>query len=312
MPTYRTNLPQLSDKICITDAGLETDLCFNHGIDLPEFASYDLLRTQQGYDILYKYFQEYAELAQRFGVGLIMEAPTWRANADWGLKIGDSPDALHQLNLKAIELLEHIKSDYDTESTPIIASACIGPRGDGYRPGELMTAKEAKHYHSTQMATFAQSGADIVSALTLNYIEEAIGITLAAQQHDIPVCISFTVETDGLLPTGDSLAEAIAQVDQATDNGPAYYMINCAHPTHFMHILQDEQCVKRLKGIRANASSCSHAELDEAEVLDDGNPNELGKQFSEIRENSPHINVIGGCCGTDFRHLEQIAMCCIQ
>lgn len=310
MSNYRSKLPQLSGKPCITDAGLETDLCFNHGIDLPEFASYVLLRTQQGYETLYKYFQEYAELAQRFNVGLIMEAPTWRANADWGAKIGDSADDLHQLNLKAIKLFEHIKKDYDTEKSPIIASACIGPRGDGYRPEALMSVEQAKHYHSTQIATFAQSGADLVSALTMNYIEEAIGVTLAAQEHNMPVCISFTVETDGLLPTGDSLAEAIEQVDRATGNGPAYYMINCAHPTHFMHILQDEQCVNRLRGIRANASSCSHAELDEAEVLDDGNPTELGKQFSEIREKFPHINVIGGCCGTDFRHLEQMAICC--
>ncbi len=310
MSIYRSNLPQLSGKICITDGGLETDFCFNKAINLPEFASYDLLRTQHGYIMLYEYFKEYAELAQRFNTGLILETPTWRANADWGMKLGDSLDTLHHLNLEAVKLLEHIREEYAKEQAPIIVSGCLGPRGDGYKPDSLMSVNQARHYHSAQIKSFAQSNADMVSALTLNYVEEAIGITLAAQRHEMPVCISFTVETDGHLPTGDSLAHAITEVDQATNHGPVYYMINCAHPSHFFNALHDGPCIKRLKGIRANASSCSHAELDKAEKLDDGNPHELGKQFAEIRLKFPHINVIGGCCGTDYRHIEQIAVCC--
>ncbi len=310
MSIYRSNLPQLFGRTCITDGGMETDLIFNKEIDLPEFASYDLLRTQQGYETLYDYFKDYSELAQKFKLGLVLETPTWRANADWGKKIGDSLEALHQFNLKAVKLIEQIREEYKTEHTPIIISGCIGPRGDGYKADSLMSVSEAQLYHSTQIESFATSNADMVSALTLNYVEEAIGISLAAQLNNIPVCISFTVETDGLLPTGESLAQAIKAVDEATNNGPVYYMINCAHPTHFLDILKDEQCIKRLRGIRANASSCSHAELDEAEELDEGNPHELGQQFAEIRSKFPHINVIGGCCGTDYRHIEQIAVCC--
>ena len=311
MSIYRSNLPQLSEKIFITDGGMETDLVFNKNIDLPEFASYDLLRTEEGYQILDEYYKSYIKLAQRFKVGLIFETPTWRANPDWGMKIGDSTDALHQFNLKAVKQIERIRETYLTEQSPIIISGCIGPRGDGYKPGSLMSVSEAQQYHSTQIESFAKSNTDLVSALTFNYVDEAIGLTLAALQHNMPVCISFTVETDGLLPTGESLAQAIKGVDKATDNGPVYYMINCAHPTHFFDILGDEQCVNRLKGIRANASSCSHAELDEAEELDDGNPHELGQQFAGIRSKFPHINVIGGCCGTDYRHIEQIAVCCV-
>lgn len=310
MSKYRSNLPQQSDKICITDGGMETDLIFNKQINLPEFASYDLLRTQQGYETLFEYFKDYAELAQRFNLGLILETPTWRANPDWGKKIGDSLNSLHQFNLKAVKLVEHIRQDFETELAPIVISGCIGPRGDGYTPDSIMTAFEAQSYHSVQIESFSQSNVDMVSALTLNYVEEAIGITLAAKQFNLPICISFTVETDGKLPTGESLEHAIHAVDQATDNAPAYYMINCAHPTHFSEILGDELCATRLKGIRANASSCSHAELDEAEELDYGNPQELGQQFANIRARFPHVNIIGGCCGTDYRHIEQIAVCC--
>lgn len=310
MSIYQSKLPQLSGKICITDGGMETDFIFNKNIDLPEFASYDLLRTQEGYEALSAYYESYAKLAQQFNVGLILETPTWRANPDWGKKIGDSLDTIHHFNLKAVKQIEQIRKQYETENSPIIISGCIGPRGDGYRANALMTVSEAQQYHSTQIESFSQSNVDLVSALTLNYIDEAIGVTQAAKAFNLPVCISFTVETDGKLPTGESLAEAIKVVDAATNNGPAYYMLNCAHPTHFFDILNDEQCASRLRAIRANASSCSHAELDEAEELDHGNPHELGQQFFEIRDRFPHINILGGCCGTDYRHIEQIAHCC--
>ena len=310
MLNSQTNLPQLSGKLCITDGGMETDFIFNKQIDLPEFASYDLLRTQEGYESLFEYYKDYIELAQRFNLGLILETPTWRANPDWGQKIGDSLEALHRFNLESVKLIEHLRAEYQNVDSPVIISGCLGPRGDGYVASQIMSIEEAQQYHTTQIESFAQSSVDMVSAYTLNYVEEAIGITLAAQQYGLPVCISFTVETDGLLPTGDTLDAAIAAVDTATDNGPVYYMINCAHPTHFQDILGDERCLQRLRGLRANASSCSHAELDEAEELDAGNPHELGQQFARIRQQFPHINVLGGCCGTDHRHIEQIAVNC--
>jgi len=312
MAKYRTELPQQNGKICLTDGGLETDFVFNKQIDLPEFASYDLLRTEQGYSSLYNYFSVYAKLAQRYQLGLILETPTWRANPSWGEKIGDSADTLHLVNQKAVELLEQIRENFETNNTPIIISGCIGPRGDGYNPELFMSAAQAQTYHSQQMASFAESSVDMVAALTLNYVDEAIGISLSAKAHKLPVCISFTVETNGRLPTGETLEQAIQTVDEETNHYPNYFMINCAHPTHFQRSLDNQTCKSRLKGLRANASSCSHAELDEAENLDDGNPRELGKQFAELRSQFPQINIIGGCCGTDHRHIEQIALCCTQ
>lgn len=310
MTKYRFNLPQKTAKICITDGGMETDLVFNKQIALPEFAAYDLLRSSQGTETLYDYFVDYADLARRYELGLILETPTWRANSDWGKKIGDSPDDLQQINSKAVQLIEQIRQEFESTQSPVVISGCIGPRGDGYRPGSLMSASEAMQYHAVQIQTFAQTNVDMVAALTLNYIEEAIGITRAALQQNLPVCISFTLETDGKLPTGETLEQAISAVDAATSQGPVYYMTNCAHPTHFTHMLDNTVCKSRLQGLRANASSCSHEELDEAEILDDGNPAELGQQFADIRTQFPQINVIGGCCGTDLRHIEQIAEKC--
>ncbi len=307
MEIMTQQLPQLDDKICITDGGMETDLVFHHQLNLPEFAAYDLLRHQQGYETLFNYYQSYAELAQRYQMGLVLETVTWRANADWGYKIGDSPQDLENFNLQSVKLIENIREEYGNADTPIVISGCLGPRGDGYRPSQRMTVQEAQDYHSTQIATFAKSNADMIAALTLNYVEEAIGITLAVQEYGLPVCISFTVETDGKLPTGDTLEQAIQAVDQATDRGPAYYMINCAHPTHFSHLFHtQESWLNRVKGLRGNASCLSHAELNESKTLDEGNPAQFGVELGNLKSRSPHLTVLGGCCGTDYRHIEQL------
>lgn len=307
MSEYRHCLPQLNGKFCITDGGMETDFCFNHKIELPEFAAYDLLRDEAGYSRLFDYYKSFAELAQRFAVGLVLETPTWRANPDWGTKLGDSKEALHKLNLASVKLVEHVREDFNSEEAPIIISGCVGPRGDGYRPDGLMSAHEAQHYHTQQLATFAESNVDMVAALTINYAAEAEGITKAAQQLNLPVCISFTVETDGNLPTGQTLGEAIMAVDQATDNGPAYYMINCAHPSHFGHLFTgDEPWLDRIKGLRANASCLSHEELDGSETLDDGEPITFGRELGELKAHNKQLTVLGGCCGTDYRHIEQV------
>lgn len=307
MTTYRQKLPQLGAKKCITDGGLETILVFKHGIDLPHFAAYDLLRTQQGYETLYAYYEQFAALARANSVGLVLETATWRANTDWGAAIGDDEEALGQFNSRAVSLVDKVRQEFDSEETPIVVSGNIGPRGDGYVPGAAMQVQEAQQYHSSQVNTFKQTAVDMVSALTLNYSAEAIGIALAAESAGLPCCISFTVETDGQLPNGESLQAAIAAVDDYPGTNVAYYMINCAHPTHFQRLFDaDEPWMKRVKAIRANASCLSHAELDVAETLDDGNPEEFGEQLVHISNLAPHVTVLGGCCGTDERHIEHI------
>ena len=305
MSKYRQNLPQLNGHPFLTDGGLETTLIFHDGLALPEFAAFDLLKNTSGRQALRSYFHAYTAIAQRHQVGIILESPTWRSNPDWGQKIGYDMENLQMMNREAIALLADVRAETETPHTPVVISGCIGPRDDGYNPTAMMRVAEAQAYHAHQINTFADTQADLVAAITMTYVEEAIGIVLAAQAAKMPVVVSFTVETDGRLPSGQPLAAAIQQVDAVTNKGPIYYMINCAHPTHFEHVLNTgETWQNRIQGLRANASCMSHAELDEAETLDDGNPAELAAQYQTLRaEKLTRLNVFGGCCGTDHRHI---------
>jgi S-methylmethionine-dependent homocysteine/selenocysteine methylase len=307
MTTKRNDLPQLDGGLFLTDGGIETTLIFHDGLDQPYFASYDLLRNQEGTEVLRRYFKRYAELARDNDIGIILESPTWRASADWGVKMGYSDEALAVVNKESLELLAEVRDEYETDTAPIVLSGCIGPRGDGYDPGNVMSPEQAEAYHAKQVNAFRDSKADMICALTMTNVNEALGVTRAAQAAGMPVAISFTVETDGKLPTGQDLGEAVEAVDAATGNGPAYFMINCAHPDHFQHVLESgEPWLQRLQGLRCNASRMSHEELDNAEELDDGNPVEFGEQFGDIHRHNPQINVLGGCCGTDHRHIEHV------
>ncbi|MEA5466952.1 homocysteine S-methyltransferase family protein [Leptothoe sp. PORK10 BA2] len=307
MTYYRHQLPQLSDSIFITDGGLETVLLFQQGWALPDFATFPLMDSPLGMEAMHHYFNTYGALAQTYGMGLVLESPTWRASADWGQRQGYDAAKLADVNRRAIALLQLTRSTYSTPHSPIVISGCIGPRSDGYRPKHLMDATTAERYHQAQINTFRSTAADLVTALTMTYTEEAIGITQAAKKVQMPVVISFTVETNGKLPTGMELKEAIQMVDQATDGYVAYYMINCAHPIHFdRELINQGPWVERIKGIRANASMMSHAELNESETLDEGNPQDLGERFYILKQKLPHLTVLGGCCGTDQRHIEAI------
>jgi S-methylmethionine-dependent homocysteine/selenocysteine methylase len=304
--TYRQRLPQLDGGVFATDGGLETDLIYHHGQDLPLFAAFTLLEDENGTETLRRYFQPYLALASEHQLGYVLESPTWRASPRWAGELGYSDTQLDALNRRSIALMQELRASAPAAAAPVVISGCVGPQDDGYNPSTKLTADEARDYHSTQIATFDNSGADQVTAITMTYADEAIGVTRAAQDRALPAVISFTLETDGRLPSGQRLAEAIEEVDAATGSGPAYYMINCAHPTHFEEILEDDGAWKqRIQGLRANASTKSHAELDEATELDEGDPADLGRRYAALAERLPKLNVLGGCCGTDHRHVTQ-------
>ena len=308
MAPHQATLPQLDGTLMLTDGGLETTLIFHEGAELPAFAAFDLLKDDEGTAVLRRYFDRYAEIAERRGLGLVLESPTWRANPNWARAIGYELDELDELNRKAIGLMHEVRDTYTSRVEPIVVSGCVGPEGDGYSPSSTLTADEAEAYHARQIGVFAEAGADLVTAITMTYVEEAIGVTRAARREGIPVAISFTVETDGTLPSGQALGAAIEQVDGETDGGPDYYMINCAHPTHFAEVLETGAgWVDRIRGLRANASAKSHAELDESTELDEGNPRELGSEHAALAHLLTSVTVLGGCCGTDHRHVDEIA-----
>ncbi len=300
-----TPLLQLEGRVFLSEAGLETDLIFHHGIDLPDFASFPLLESPDGRATLTRYYQSFVDLAQRDRTGVVLETPTWRANSDWGARLGYNPTRLDEVNQDAVSFMKDLRNT--NPDVPFVISGNIGPRGDGYQISDAMTAAEATIYHLPQIQSFAAAGADLTTALTLNYSAEAIGIATAAADTGIPSVISFTVETNGALPSGQPLADAIDQVDKATDAAAAYFMVNCAHPTHFLHVLQGQGPWHRLRGVRANASVMSHHELDNATELDRGNETDLADGYARLVELLPGIAVVGGCCGTDIRHIDAIS-----
>jgi homocysteine S-methyltransferase len=300
-------LPQLAgDRPFVTDAGMETDLIFNRGVELPAFAAFVLLEDAVGTRELIDYYDGFNAIAREHGLGLILDTPTWRANRDWGERLGYDAARLADANKRWVDVVAERRGAWDT-GAPVVLDGLIGPRGDGYVPAEQMSADEAAAYHAAQIATFAGTPVDMVTVLTLNYAEEAVGVARAAAEHGLPAAISFTVETDGRLATGQSLGEAIDQVDSDSGGPPPYFMVNCAHPTHFEDALADAgPWRERIHGIRANASTMSHVELDDADELDAGDPAELAAGYERLRAHLPNLTVLGGCCGTDRRHVAAV------
>jgi len=310
MARHRHDLPQRGGGIFVTDGGMETTLIFHKGLELPHFAAFVLLESEAGRAHLREYYESYLAIARQHGLGFVLDTPTWRANSDWGAKLGYDAGALEAINIRAIRFVEELRDAWDVTGLPCVINGAIGPRGDGYKAGN-MDAMEAMAYHAPQIAAFAEAGADMVTAFTLNSINEAIGVVRAAKKHAVPVAISFTVETDGRLVRGETLREAIETVDRATESACEYFLINCAHPAHFERTLvAGEPWVERVRGVRANASAKSHAELDESEVLDSGDPVDLGGRYLALRRTFPHIRLLGGCCGTDHRHIAAICEAC--
>ena len=296
-------LPQLAGRPMVTDGGMETDLIFHHGVDLPLFAAFPLVDSPEGRSLLTAYYDEYAAIARRADAGLMLESATWRANPDWGDQLGYSPADLARVNRDAITMLAELRDRYRADGlADVVISGMVGPRGDGYQPGEEPGPDEAARYHAAQIQALAGAGADIVSAYTLTSVGEAIGIVRAADATGVPVAISFTTETDGRLPGGESLAEAITRVDAAAS--PAYFQVNCAHPVHVAAALAEPGGWReRIRGVRYNASTRSHAELDEAPDLDEGDIGLLADRHQQLAGDLPALAIVGGCCGTDARHV---------
>ena len=287
----------------VTDGGMETDLIFHRGLDLPDFASFPLLDDQQGRAVLDDYYRGYAEVAAQARAGLLLEAPTWRANADWGARLGYDADALHRVNRDAVAYLRSLADEVPDGVEQVLVGGIVGPRGDGYLAGDLDADRYAD-YHRPQLAAFAEAGADLATALTLTTVAEAVGVVRAALDVGLPVGVSYTVETDGRLPDGTALGDAIEQLDAATDSAAAHLLVNCAHPDHVGHgIDAAAPWAARIAGLRVNSSRQSHAELDEAEELDEGDLPDLAARTRALAGSLPAVRIIGGCCGTDARHI---------
>lgn len=310
MTATTIRLPQLGARPFLADAGLETELVFHDALDLPHFAAFPLLDSDTGRARLLAYYRSFAALAADHGTGVVLETPTWRAGADWGGRLGYRARSLARLNREGAALVASLRALLPPGR--LVASGCIGPRGDGYVAARREDALAARDHHQFQADALAEGGVDMLSAMTMTHAGEAAGIVLAARRSALPVAVSFTVGTDGRLPDGTRLAEAIDAVDQATGGYAAYYMVNCAHPSHFRNeLLAAGAAGDRVRGLRANASRRSHAELEAASELDEGDPQALADDYRDLRAALPGLSVLGGCCGTDLRHIRAIARACL-
>lgn len=296
-------LPHESDTRFLAYAGTGTDLIFNHGIDLPGFASFPLLENPETRAVLKSQMQALVDLAGEMGLGCILDASTWMANADRAAPLGYDPARLVEVNRDAVALMEDIRQG--SGRNDVLVSACIGPRHDPYADVPAMSVAEARSYHAAQLTTLKDTSVDLVTAYTFNRESEAAGCILAASDAGLPIILSLVVETDGCLDDGTPLTEAIDWIDTETDGAAIFFMVNCAHPSHYATSLAAHP---RLRGIVSNASRCSHAELDNADTLDEGDPHQLGQETAEILRQNPAITVFGGCCGTDMRHLRAMAL----
>jgi len=290
-----------AERPFLTDGGLETDLIYHDQFELPQFAAFPLLDTVGGRAALTRYFNRFLDLAEAEGRGFLIDTPTWRANMGWAPKMGFGADDVRSINRRAVEFARDLRRQRSW-AKHILINGAIGPAGDGYAPDMQLTPDQASALHAPQLGAFAEAGVDLATAFTMTHVGEAVGVARRAQSLGLPIVLSFTVETDGRLPVGGSLADAIAAVDDATSGAPLYYGINCAHPTHFAAVL-DGDFRDRIGVVRANASHMSHAELDVATELDDGDPAEFGPLYADLVRLLPNLRVIGGCCGTDTRHV---------
>lgn len=297
-----------AERPFLTDGGFETSLFFKEGFDAPAFAAIVLMDDREAVAAMTRYFEGFLEMAQSAGVGFVLDTNSWRGCVHWAGKLGRSAEDMLRLNREAAELALGLRERWRARVSPIIVNGVVGPAGDGYSPEQTLQSWQAQAMHAPQIEVFRDAGVDMISAITMTHPGEAIGVAKAAQAAGLPVVISFTVETDGCLPTGETLGDAIAAVDDATDSAPLYYMVNCAHPDHFHGALaKREKWLWRIGGLRANASRLSHAELDAATELDEGNPEEFGKLHGELAELLPNLRVVGGCCGTDHRHVARVS-----
>lgn len=300
--------PFESGRAYIADGGLETAMIFHEGFDLPLFASFTLLETEAGRAAMRRYFDRFIDAAAANGAGFLLDTPTWRAGGGWGEKLGRSAAEMDAAVRDAAAFCAEVRAARARPDLPVLINGVVGPAGDGYDPEELMTPASAAAYHRAQVESFVGTEVDLISAVTMTHAEEAIGVASLAQEFDFPFFLSFTVETDGRLPTGELLGRAIERTDEATDGAALFYMVNCAHPDHFPADLSSgADWTRRIGGVRPNASRQSHAELDEAETLDDGDPRELGRMCATLAGRLGGLKVMGGCCGTDHRHVEEMA-----
>ncbi|POF32988.1 homocysteine S-methyltransferase family protein [Roseibium marinum] len=291
----------------LTEGGTETEIMYKWGFELPEFAMFPLLEKRKSADVIRGMYRRYLDVVARYGHSALIGGFDYRASPDWGAKLGYSASALAEANLRSIQFLKDVAAEYEADIPSMLFSGYVGPRGDAYGLNMSVTEESAEEYHSVQIETLARAGVDLVWALTFNNPAEAIGVVRAARRLNLPVAVSFSLDSTHRLKSGFPLSRAIAIVDEATNGYPAFYSLNCSHPQEFEPALEDWNWTSRLRSIRPNAAKMDKIALCKLGHLEEGDPEELGRLMADVFRRHPHMDIWGGCCGTGHVHLEEIA-----
>jgi S-methylmethionine-dependent homocysteine/selenocysteine methylase len=307
MTTAKTFPLQREGQLFLTDGGIETEIMYKWGFELPHFAMYPLLDNPDAMSAVRAMYRRYLDVVAKHRLSALMGGLDYRASPDWGALLGYSPEALAEANLRSIAFLRELADEYADDIPQILIAGYVGPRGDAYQTNRTITAAEAEDYHAVQLATLKAADVDLAWALTFNNIPEAIGVARAAARIGVPLAISFTLDTTSRLSSGPSLARAVETVETETDGAPAFYSLNCSHPVEFEPALTPGGWTERVRGFRPNASRMDKIALCKLGHLEEGDPVELGRLMGTLARRYPHMDVWGGCCGTGDVHLDQIA-----
>ncbi len=307
MNTYKAFPTQRDGHLYMCEGGTETEFMYKHGFELPHFATFPLLENPKAASVMRDMYRSYLDVTASHGMSAIMGGLDYRASPDWGALLGYSPEGLAEANLNALDFLRNIANEYVGQLPEILINGMIGPRGDAYEANRTITENEAEDYHSVQLNTLKEAEVDLVLAMTFNNIPESIGVARAAAKVGLPLAISLSLDSSSRLNTGPSLAEAITTIDRSTNGSPDFYMVNCVHPIEYEPALESGDWIKRVRGIRPNASKMDKMSLCSLGHLESGDPVELGQQMGDLARRYPHMDIWGGCCGTWEVHLDEIA-----
>jgi homocysteine S-methyltransferase len=300
--------PQREGIFYLTEGGQETEIQYRHGHDLPEFAMYPLLDKPEGMADLKAMYSRVLDVAAEHGFAAMISGLDYRGSPDWAAKLGYSREGLADALTQAIAFLREVAQPYEGQIKDILIGGQVGPRGDAYSLNRTITADEAEEYHSFQLEVHKRNEVDYVWAATFNNVPEAVGVARAAARIDLPLQISFTLDSNHCLKSGPSLKEAIEAVDaEAGDARPDFYGINCSHPLEFEPALEPGDWIKRIRSLRPNASAKDKIDLCKLGHIEDGDPFDLGQRVGALARRYPHLDIFGGCCGTWAPHLDQIA-----
>jgi homocysteine S-methyltransferase len=298
--------PQSDDLIYLTEGGFETELMYLHGFELPCFAAFHLLDSTKGYQAVRDLYARVCDVAAAESTGLLLGWLNYRASPDWGAKLGLSPEALRAATLRSIAMLADLRKSYAGQVPHFAISDAIGPRGDAYGTGGAITEAEAEDYHSVQLETLKHSDVDVIWAATQNNVPEVIGMARAARALGLEIAVAWSLNAESRLSSGPTLAEAITRTDAAVPGVVAWHSLTCSHPLEFTPALTPGPWTDRLRCIRPNAAAMDKIALCKLGHLEDGDPVELGRQMGDVARRYPAMDIWGGCCGTDHRHLSEI------